>query len=224
MPACPLARVALLCPQPVVLVMCWHLGAAEACYFSRDEFINGLEKMRVDSIEKLSQQFPLFREELLDADKFRQIYEYAFVFSRERGTRCLGIEMASALMRLLLLPTYPLVEEFLEYIEVCTLLVCECMSSCSQTHHSSFSRIVQQVQKTCKALNHDQWISMLDLCKTSTDDLSNYDFAGSWPVIYDEFVLWLKQKNPDKYGHVNTESAEDPYASTYSHYRYDDSE
>jgi len=37
------------------------------------------------------------------------------------------------------------------------------------------------------------------LCKTMESDLSNYDENGSWPVMLDEFVCWLRENDPAKY-------------------------
>jgi hypothetical protein len=125
-------NAASMCLQPAVLVLCWHLRAAEACYFTKDEFINGLEQLRVDSVDKLAAKFASFRSDLNDEDKFRQIYEYAFVYSKESDKRSLAIEMATAMMRLLLSSKYPLVEEFLTYVEVYFPLasVCVCVCVC----------------------------------------------------------------------------------------------
>lgn len=65
------------------LVLSWHLNAATMCEYSRDEFIQGLSKMGCDSLDKLKRKLPELRAELRSADKFKDIYNYAYMFSRE---------------------------------------------------------------------------------------------------------------------------------------------
>jgi hypothetical protein len=59
------------------------MNAAVMCEFTKEEFTQGLVKLNCDSIEKLKKKLPELRTELQDADKFRDIYNYAYMFSRE---------------------------------------------------------------------------------------------------------------------------------------------
>jgi hypothetical protein len=69
--------------QIVMLILAWYFKAQEMGYFTREEFISGLEKLNVDSIEKLKAKLPQLREDLTDPVKFKEIYRYAFNFMKE---------------------------------------------------------------------------------------------------------------------------------------------
>jgi DCN1-like protein 1/2 len=69
------------------------MNAAVMCKFTRDEWVNGWVKMGVDSIDKLRAKLPELRADLRDANKWRDIYTYAYMWSREvRGQQgCEGL-------------------------------------------------------------------------------------------------------------------------------------
>uniref|UniRef100_A0A804PXA4 Defective in cullin neddylation protein n=2 Tax=Zea mays TaxID=4577 RepID=A0A804PXA4_MAIZE len=74
-------------PQDIVmLVISWHMKAATMCEFTRQEFIGGLQSIGVDSIEKFRGKLPSLRAELKDDNKFRDIYNFAFTWAREKVT------------------------------------------------------------------------------------------------------------------------------------------
>jgi hypothetical protein len=54
-------------------------------------------------------------------------------------------------------------------------------------------------QTSYKSINRDQWNSFYEFCNTVNADLVGYDEDGSWPVLLDEFVVWLKEKSPAQY-------------------------
>lgn len=45
-----------------------------------------------------------------------------------------------------------------------------------------------------KALNKDQWMSILDFIDDYSDDLSDYDDTAAWPVFLDDYVEWFKSQ------------------------------
>ncbi|CAH2035258.1 unnamed protein product [Thlaspi arvense] len=54
-------------PQDIVtLVLSWHMNAATACEFSKEEFVGGLQSISVDSIAKLQEKLSFMRSELKD--------------------------------------------------------------------------------------------------------------------------------------------------------------
>ncbi|XP_020580130.1 DCN1-like protein 1 isoform X2 [Phalaenopsis equestris] len=84
--------ISLLCndlqvdPQDIVtLVLSWHMKAATMCEFSREEFIGGLQSLGVDTIQKLQEKIPSLRAELKDEQKFREIYNFAFGWAKEKA-------------------------------------------------------------------------------------------------------------------------------------------
>lgn len=162
-------------PEDVaVLVLAWHLKAKRSGFFSHDEFMNGCEEMRVDSLAKLKEKIPVFREELANETTFREVYEFAFTFSREtEESRSIDVEIAQGLLELLLHDLeVNFKQEMVEFLE-------------NQTSY--------------KVVNKDQWRNILEFCKTTAPDLSNYDETSSWPVLIDEFVEWLKETYADRF-------------------------
>jgi len=47
-------------------------------------------------------------------------------------------------------------------------------------------------QTSYKAINLDQWMSLLEVCRTISDNFSDYDESSAWPVLLDEYVAWAK--------------------------------
>mmetsp|Transcript_7183 Transcript_7183/g.12076 ORF Transcript_7183/g.12076 Transcript_7183/m.12076 type:complete len:275 (-) Transcript_7183:88-912(-) len=157
-----------------VLVLAWHFNAETMCYFKKEEFVKGCEKLKCDSIQKLKAKMKHFPEELKDEQKFKEIYEFVFFWSRESvDKKVLDIETSSDMLELLLdNETYPFSEPFRTFLNQ---------------------------QSSYKCMNKDQWVSLLEFCKTIDTDFTNYDENGSWPVMLDEFVAWSKEQNPDNY-------------------------
>eukprot|EP00339_Tiarina_fusa_P005682 CAMPEP_0117042870 /NCGR_PEP_ID=MMETSP0472-20121206/29825_1 /TAXON_ID=693140 ORGANISM="Tiarina fusus, Strain LIS" /NCGR_SAMPLE_ID=MMETSP0472 /ASSEMBLY_ACC=CAM_ASM_000603 /LENGTH=279 /DNA_ID=CAMNT_0004754221 /DNA_START=22 /DNA_END=861 /DNA_ORIENTATION=- len=160
-----------------VLILSWHFKAETMCYFKKEEFLTGCESLKCDSISKIMAALSQFPEELKDAQKFKEIYEFAFLWSREStDKKVLDIETALDMLELLLdEEVYPFIGPFRTFL---------------------------QEQKSYKGVNKDQWVSLLEFCKTVDEDFSNYDENGSWPVMLDEFVVWAREQNPEKYSSV----------------------
>eukprot|EP00005_Dracoamoeba_jomungandri_P005704 CAMPEP_0174250592 /NCGR_PEP_ID=MMETSP0439-20130205/723_1 /TAXON_ID=0 /ORGANISM="Stereomyxa ramosa, Strain Chinc5" /LENGTH=275 /DNA_ID=CAMNT_0015330713 /DNA_START=41 /DNA_END=868 /DNA_ORIENTATION=+ len=155
-------------PEDVVLlVFAQKLDASEMGFFTKEEFMEGLEKYGVDSLEKVKEFLSKIKEELNDPVKFREIYRFAFNFAKdEEEKRCLDLEMALGMINLLLVDNYPLAKSFVEYMGQ---------------------------QDTYKGLNSDQWMSLFEFCKTINPDFSNYDENEAWPCMLDEWVDWTRR-------------------------------
>jgi hypothetical protein len=72
-------------PRRPQLVISFHMGAEYMCEFKKAEFINGMVKMGCDSLDKLRKRLPELRAELAQEERFREVYNYAYMFSREVG-------------------------------------------------------------------------------------------------------------------------------------------
>jgi DCN1-like protein 4/5 len=149
----------------VVLVLAWHLNAQNMGYFKREEFIDGLQKLGVDSPQKLKNQLPNFRKDLEDQSKFKEIYRYAFFFAKEKDQKILDLTTADAMLGLVLGNRFPHTEPFRQFLKE---------------------------QTSYKSVNLDQWLSILEFSKTIKPDLSNYDENGAWPVLLDEYCEWVR--------------------------------
>ncbi|GAM24096.1 hypothetical protein SAMD00019534_072710 [Acytostelium subglobosum LB1] len=152
----------------LVLVLAWHLKAQTMGYFTKKEFVTGLSQLGVDSIPKLQSTIQTFNKDLDNADKFRDIYRYAFTFAKEKENKILELESACAMLSLILTPKYPHVQQLIDFL---------------QNH-----------QKSYRGVNSDQWLSIFEFMKLIHPDGSNYDENGAWPVMLDEYVTWVKSK------------------------------
>ncbi|XP_028078206.1 NADP-dependent malic enzyme-like [Camellia sinensis] len=62
------------------------MKAATMCEFSKQEFFGGLQALGIDSLEKFRDRMQFMRSELKDEQKFREIYNFAFGWAKEKGT------------------------------------------------------------------------------------------------------------------------------------------
>ncbi|PRW57295.1 DCN1 2 [Chlorella sorokiniana] len=157
----------------VVLVLSWHFGAEAMCEYSRKEFEEGMASLACDSIDKLKAKLPGLRQELQDTSKFRQIYQYAYLFSREKGKKLVELDVALAMWDLLLPASrWQHVEAWKEFM---------------RTHHK-------------RPVSRDTWNQLLEFVLTAAPDLSNYDDSGAWPYLIDEFVEEMRKQQDGKEG------------------------
>ncbi|EOA31298.1 hypothetical protein CARUB_v10014471mg [Capsella rubella] len=156
-------------PQDIVtLVLSWHMNAATACEFSKQEFITGLQALGVDSIAKLREKLPFMRSELKDEQKFHDIYNFAFGWAKEKGQKSLALDTAIGMWQLLFAEReWPLVTHWCDFL---------------QDRHN-------------KAISKDTWAQLLEFSRMVDPVLSNYDAEGAWPYLIDEFVEYLYDKN-----------------------------
>ncbi|CAA7016260.1 unnamed protein product [Microthlaspi erraticum] len=156
-------------PQDIVtLVLSWHMNAATACEFSREEFIGGLQTLGVDTIGKLHEKLPFLRSELKEEQKFHEIYNFAFGWAKEKGQKSLALDTAIGMWQLLFAEReWPLVNHWCDFL---------------QDRHN-------------KAITKDTWEQLLEFSRTVDPVLSNYDADGAWPYLIDEFVEYLFEKS-----------------------------
>lgn len=148
----------------VMLVLAWHLEAANMGFFTKEEWVKGMTSLQCHSTERLQGKLDYMRSELNDPTLFKSIYRYAFDFARDKDQRSLDMDTAKSMLALLLGRTWPLFPVFNHFLE----------------------------QSKYKGMNKDQWYNVLEFSRTIKPDLSNYDEDGAWPVILDEFVEWHK--------------------------------
>ncbi|KAL4452395.1 hypothetical protein ABPG75_008057 [Micractinium tetrahymenae] len=154
----------------VVLVLSWHFGAEAMCEYSRKEFEEGMAGLGCDSIDKLKAKLPQLRAELQDPAKFRQIYQFAYRFSREKGQKIVPLDVALAMWDLLVPPSrWQHVEAWKDFL---------------RTHHK-------------RAVSRDTWNQLLDFVLNTAPDFSNYDDSGAWPYLLDEFVELMRKQAAD---------------------------
>lgn len=95
---------------------------------------------------------------LPSAAVFKEIYLYAFGFSRDKGQKSVGLETAIAMWKLIFAPSsdWPLIDPFVEYV--------------SANYKNAVSK--------------DTWTQLLNFMKTINADLSNYDEGTAAVLTY----------------------------------------
>lgn len=49
-------------------------------------------------------------------------------------------------------------------------------------------------EKGTKAVSKDTWQQLWEFMATYPSDLSTYDELAAWPLLYDEFAEWWREK------------------------------
>ncbi|XP_039006260.1 DCN1-like protein 1 isoform X2 [Hibiscus syriacus] len=121
--------ITLLCndlqvdPQDIVmLVVSWHMKASTMCEYSKEEFFTGLQALGIDSLEKFIQRISFMRSELKDEQKFREIYNFAFGWAKEKGQKSLALDTAIGMWQLLFAEMqWPLVDHWCQFLQTMDL-------------------------------------------------------------------------------------------------------
>lgn len=141
-------------------------NASEMGVFRRREFICGCTVLEVDSLEDLRSKMPELREGVLSGKTLPEVYAYTFGVALEAPSKVLPLEEAAQYWALLL-HSWELREEF------CTWA----------TGHMKG-----------KSINRDLWMMVLKLATEVPPDLSTYDENPAWPVVFDDFVEYYREK------------------------------
>jgi len=177
------------------LLLSWQLDSHEMGKISKEEWMKATAVLRVSSLSSLamvlndlndlvvfgkrtarptnshvkSQKGPLYnpvRYESYVADTqgaFSSFYNFCFTLAKPEGSRNIDMETACALWSVVLAPQFPLIAEVTEFINT---------------------------TGTYKGVNKDLWSMMLEFCRDTLPDLSNFEADGAWPTIIDDFVRW----------------------------------
>ena len=147
----------------IVLLIAWRFRASEMCRFSREEFVNGCQRLRAHDTRSLKQRFPDLMEETRMERNFKDLYQFTFSFGLDHssGQRSLPIEMAIPLWELVFSQKRPpLLEQWFAYLQ----------------------------QGDVRGVSRDTWNMFLPFVTTITPDFKNYDESEAWPSLFDDFV------------------------------------
>jgi DCN1-like protein 1/2 len=149
----------------VWLAIAYHCNAKKAACFTLDEWIQGMRALELTSLASLKKALPELRKRVTArGEEARNIYRFSFIYSLDEAVRNLKVEDALMLWDLLLKPlNWPLYDRWIAFI----------------------SSKVSVVTK-------DNWNLIYELATTVKADLSNFDAAGAWPVMIDDFVELVK--------------------------------
>ncbi|CDS08042.1 hypothetical protein LRAMOSA01991 [Lichtheimia ramosa] len=148
------------------LVMSYQLGSERMGEFHRKAFVQGMVRLQCNTITELREELPQLMKLLDDPEQFRAIYNYAFILGREQGQKSLSLEAAIELWRLLLNNRFTMLEDWITFLE----------------------------EKHGKAISKDTWTLFLDFASQPNIDLDAHDLMGAWPILIDEFVEYMQEK------------------------------
>lgn len=105
----------------LVLIIAWKFRAETQCEFSHDEFINGFVDLGVDSIDKLKAKLPQLENELSDANKFKDFYQFTFNYAKEHAQKGIDLDMAIAYWNIVLQGQFKFLDLWCKFLTVCVL-------------------------------------------------------------------------------------------------------
>ncbi|XP_032590044.1 DCN1-like protein 3 isoform X2 [Drosophila grimshawi] len=169
-----------------ILVLAWCLDASQMCRFTKTEFIDGLHKMRADTIASIRLRLEQTIEMLVvDSEMFKQLYRFTFRFGLEPDQRVLSLEMAIDLWKLVFTVQRPdLFSNWVNFLE----------------KHPNIRRIPK-----------DTWNMYLNF--TEQCDIENYDDTEAWPSLFDDFVEYEKNRALEVAVHDDDNNNDDPLHS-----------
>ncbi|KAF9431459.1 hypothetical protein BGZ76_000281 [Entomortierella beljakovae] len=152
-----------------MLVLAYHLKADTMPIFTKNEWLEGMKILEVDSTEKLKKKMPELVAKTKNPQQFREFYRYIFMFAKDSGQKCMPVETACAMIQ---------------------------TAMDGKPHEKRFVEFLERDPAPVKVINKDQWHNFLDFSDTVAEDLSNYDGASSaWPVLLDDYVEWRNSES-----------------------------
>lgn len=94
------------------------MHAEQQCEFTKDEFINGLTELGVDSLDKLKQKLTTLENELLDSSKFKDFYQFTFNYAKDPGQKGIDLDMAIAYWRIVLQGKFKFLDLWCQFLTV----------------------------------------------------------------------------------------------------------
>lgn len=108
----------------LVLIIAWKFRAQQQCEFTKDEFVNGLVGLGVDSVDKLKAKLPQLEVELRDAGKFKDFYQFTFNYAKEHAQKGIDLEMAIAYWNIVLQGQFKFLDLWCKFLTVSILNYC----------------------------------------------------------------------------------------------------
>jgi DCN1-like protein 1/2 len=148
------------------LILSWKMCASTMGFWTRDEFVAGLQALGADSEEALRTCIPHMSAELDRRTAFKSFYEWAFKFACDPGRASLQLESASAMWGLILRGRFLHLDRWMRFLET----------------------------NPVDAVSNDTWSLTLDfMLEDNGPNLERFDDNGAWPSLVDDFVIWARE-------------------------------
>uniref|UniRef100_A0A7E4V8K9 Defective in cullin neddylation protein n=1 Tax=Panagrellus redivivus TaxID=6233 RepID=A0A7E4V8K9_PANRE len=150
-----------------VLIFAWKLNAQIQCEFSQEEWLEGMQKIGCDSLDKLQNWFNNARNEIKQRDNFRNFYNFAFNYAKSVSQRGLNLDIAVAYWDII-------------------------FGNDARVKH--WVNWLQNPQNRSRGVSKDEWQLYYEFYTTVSPDCSNYDPESAWPSRIDEYVDFVKSE------------------------------
>ncbi|XP_048594121.1 uncharacterized protein LOC106387573 isoform X2 [Brassica napus] len=153
-----------------ILMLAWKMKAEKQGYFTQEEWTRGLMALRADTLSKLKNALPELEKEVRRPSNFADFYAYAFTYSlTEEKQESIDIETICQLLDTVMGSTFrPQVDYFVEYLKI---------------------------QNDYKVINMDQWMGFYRFCnEISFPEMTEYNPELAWPLVLNNFVEWIREK------------------------------
>jgi len=157
--------------DPLMFFVSWKLSCKTVWQISRSEFMNGWTIHGCSTIEKMIARIKEWKEELRTNElQFKKFYNYVFDYLREEKTS-LPIEEATVVWNIILKDRkWGMYQDWMDFLTA----------------------------EKKKSISRDGWQQLWHFIQAYPNDLRDYDASSSWPIIFDDFVDWLRAKEKDK--------------------------
>lgn len=153
--------------DPSMFITFWKLNCKIVWQISRSDFMNGWTVHGCFTIDQMMQKIKEWKEELRTNDiQFKKFYNFSFDYLKEEKTS-LSIEEAIVLWNIILKEKkWRMYQDWLDFLKV----------------------------EKKKAISRDAWQQLWHFVQAFPNTIKEYDSSSSWPIIFDDFVDWMKTK------------------------------
>jgi len=153
--------------DPLMMIVSWKLNCEVTWEFSRGEFMDGLMVIGCHTIRQIKEKCEEWKREVeMNEESFKNFYTFVFGYLKtEPQAKVLLVETAETVWDMLLKRRkWGLYDQWIKFLKV----------------------------KQQKAISRDVWQQLLEFIDAYPKNLDKYDETAAWPLLFDEFVEWVK--------------------------------
>ncbi|KAJ2724403.1 DCN1-like protein 5 [Coemansia sp. Benny D115] len=152
------------------LVLMWKLGGSELGVVSFDEWQSGVSSLGASSAAELRKAVDGVVAQLaVDVSLYRAFYRRMFNYLKAEKQKTISAEAARDILPVIKAKDNEVFDKFVAFLE------------------ASSDKV--------KAINRDQWQSLLELSRTMDGSLAGYSKDDAWPALFDDFAEWVQSQS-----------------------------